>query len=313
MRENHDNRLLGRSLAMRAVLRLIERAAPTDACVLITGEGGTGKELAAWTLHERSPRRSGRFLAVNCGSLSSGALEVELFGQEGTAQARPGLLELADGGTLFLDEVTELAPELQVRLLRFLESRRCVRVGGREERRSDARVVAATQRSAVQAVRDGRLREDLLYRLAVLTLAMPTLRERGPEEIRLLASHFLDRLNRAHGRHKRLGQSALATLREHHWPGNVRELRNAVERAFILCEDLLELDPLPVPPATADACLRVPIGSSLGAVERLLIEATLGHHGGNKRRAAATLGCSVKTLYNKLAYYDNATDGGMPA
>jgi DNA-binding NtrC family response regulator len=313
MRENHDNRLLGRSLAMRAVLGLIERAAPTDACVLISGESGTGKELAAWTLHERSSRRGGRFLAVNCGSLSTAALEAVLFGQEGAAEARPGLIELADGGTLFLDEVTELAPELQVRLLRYLESRRFIRVGGREERQADARVIAATHRSALLAVRDGQLREDLLYRLAVLTVAMPTLRERGPEEVRLLASHFLDRLNRTHGRHKRLGHGALATLREHHWPGNVRELRNAIERAFILCEEVLELDPLPVPPATADACLRVPIGSSLGTVERLLIEATLGHHGGNKRRAAATLGCSVKTLYNKLACYDREPNGGIPA
>jgi DNA-binding NtrC family response regulator len=318
MEELHTHELVGRSPAILAVMQMIERVAPTDATVLITGESGTGKELAARALHDRSKRRGGTFLAVNCGALPAGLVESELFGYEkgsftGAVTGKPGLIERADRGTLFLDEITEMSVDLQVRLLRFLERRRFFRVGGREELQADVRIIAATNRPPLQAVRDGVLREDLLYRLAVFPIAMPALKDRG-EDVILLAEHFLAQLNTRHRVTKRLGASAHATLRRHRWPGNVRELRNTIERAHILTDQWLEIEPLgPAGSLAGDgAALHVPIGATLQDVERMLIEATLGHHRGNKRRTAATLGCSVKTLYNKLANYDRE-DGVVPA
>jgi DNA-binding NtrC family response regulator len=307
-------RLIGQSAAMDAVVQLIERVAPTEATVLVCGESGSGKELVARAIHEGSARGAGPFVAINCGALPSTLIESELFGFEkgsftGAVNMHRGLIEQANGGTLFLDEVTEMPLELQVRLLRFLESRSFYRVGGREELHSDLRVIAATNRSPGQAVRDGQLREDLLYRLAVFPIDVPPLRARNGDAV-LLARHFLDRLNRAHGAHKKLGPSAAATLRAHSWPGNVRELRNAVERAFIMCDEVLELEPLATPrggsPAAPELELRIAIGSRLAEVERSVIEATLGYFMGNKRRTAEVLGCSLKTLYNKLAAYDRA-------
>jgi DNA-binding NtrC family response regulator len=191
-----------------------------------------------------------------------------------------------------------------VRLLRFLETRTFYRVGGCEELRSDLRVIAATNRNPGQAVRDGQLREDLLYRLAVFPIDVPPLRAREGDAA-LLGRHFLENLNRAHGTDKKFSAAASATLRAHSWPGNVRELRNAVERAYILCDDVVELEPETMRSSgvPGQAELRIPIGTRLADVERSLIEATLGHFMGNKRRAAEVLGCSLKTLYNKLAAY----------
>jgi DNA-binding NtrC family response regulator len=303
-------RLIGRSTAMDAVVQLIARVAPTEATVLVCGESGSGKELVARSIHEASARRAGPFVAINCGALPATLIESELFGYEkgsftGAVGTHRGLIEQAEGGTLFLDEVAEMPLDLQVRLLRFLETRSFYRVGGREELSSDLRVIAATNRNPGQAVRDGQLREDLLYRLAVFPIDVPPLRARAGDAT-LLARHFLDALNRANGTHKRLGASASSTLRAHSWPGNVRELRNAIERAYILCDEVLELEPTPAPVAAsaAELELRIPIGSRLAEVERRVIEATLGHFRGNKRRTAEVLGCSLKTLYNKLAAYE---------
>ncbi len=303
-------RLIGRSTAMDAVVQLIARVAPTEATVLVCGESGSGKELVACSIHEASARRAGPFVAINCGALPATLIESELFGYEkgsftGAVGMHRGLIEQAEGGTLFLDEVTEMPPDLQVRLLRFLETRSFYRVGGREELSSDLRVIAATNRNPGQAVRDGQLREDLLYRLAVFPIDVPPLRARAGDAT-LLARHFLDELNRANGTRKRLGASASSTLRAHPWPGNVRELRNAIERAYILCDEVLELEPTPAPvgASVAELELRIPIGSRLAEVERRVIEATLGHFMGNKRRTAEVLGCSLKTLYNKLAAYE---------
>ena len=304
--------LIGRSSAIDAVLQLIARVAPTEATVLVCGESGSGKELVARSIHDLSARSSGPFVAINCGAVPPTLVESELFGHEkgsftGAVGTHRGLIERAEGGTLFLDEITEMPLDLQVRLLRFLETRSFYRVGGREELRADLRVIAATNRNPGQAVRDGQLREDLLYRLAVFPIDVPPLRAREGDAA-LLGRHFLDRLNRAHGTDKRFSAAASATLRAHTWPGNVRELRNAVERAYILCDEIVELEPETMPSngVASQAELRIPIGTRLADVERSLIEATLGHFMGNKRRAAEVLGCSLKTLYNKLAAYQRA-------
>ena len=311
-----SNWMVGRSSAIQAVRDLVEKVAPTEATVLISGESGSGKELVAQAIHARSARSSGPFLGINCGALPPTLIESELFGFErgsftGAARSHAGMVERASGGTLFLDEVTEMSADMQTRLLRFLETQRFFRVGGTQEIKTDVRVIAATNRSPVQAVRDGALREDLLYRLAVFPISLAPLRERGDDVI-LLANHFLAELNGRQGTAKSFSGASHQTLRDYHWPGNVRELKNAIERAFILFEGELELQPMHIhtgastraPAHDHEGGIRVPIGSSLAQVERWLIEATLAHWAGNKNRAAKTLGCSLKTLYNKLAMYE---------
>jgi DNA-binding NtrC family response regulator len=301
-------RLYGSSTVMQDVYRMIEKVAPTEATVFITGESGCGKELVARTIHERSPRAHGAFVAINCGAIPQNLIEAELFGHErgaftGANRQHRGCFERAEGGTLFLDEITEMAPEMQVRLLRVLETGRFMRVGGDGEIRTNVRVLTATNRDALDAVRDGRLREDLMYRLAVFPITLPPLREReGDTE--LLAEHFLQNLNVEAGASKRFSRAALTTIRAYHWPGNVRELKNAVHRAFIMAEDVVELDLAGLAcPAVEGECLRVPVGTSLAEMERQAIFATLDHCRGNKRRAAEMLGVSLKTLYNRLTAY----------
>jgi DNA-binding NtrC family response regulator len=313
-----SNVMVGRSTVIQAVRDLVDKVAPTDATVLISGESGSGKELVAQAIHARSARSSGPFLGINCGALPPTLIESELFGFErgsftGAARSHAGMVERASGGTLFLDEVTEMSADMQTRLLRFLETRRFFRVGGTQEIQTDVRVVAATNRPPIQAVREGSLREDLLYRLAVFPIALAPLRERG-DDIVLLADHFLLELNARNETSKVFSSGARRKLREYHWPGNVRELKNAIERAYILSDGELDLEPMNI---HADAStdvraavhedhggVRVPIGSSLEQAERWLIEATLAHWAGNKNRAAKMLGCSLKTLYNKLAAYE---------
>ena len=310
-----SNCMVGRSSAIQAVRELVEKVAPTDATVLISGESGSGKELVAQAIHARSPRGAGPFLGINCGALPPTLIESELFGFErgsftGASRSHAGMVERASGGTLFLDEVTEMSADMQTRLLRFLETQRFFRVGGSQELRTDVRVVAATNRSPIQAVREGAMREDLLYRLAVFPISLAPLRERG-DDVSLLADHFLHELNVRSGTSKSFSAAARHTLHTYSWPGNVRELKNAIERAHILCEQELDLQPMNIHVASADRVARVdvdggiqvPIGSSLAQAERWLIEATLAHWAGNKNRAAKTLGCSLKTLYNKLAAY----------
>ena len=315
------NWMVGGSAAMQAIRDLVDKVAPTDATVLISGESGSGKELVAQAIHARSARGSGPFLGINCGALPPTLIESELFGFErgsftGAGRSHAGMVERASGGTLFLDEVTEMSADMQTRLLRFLETRCFFRVGGTQEIKTDVRVVAATNRSPVQAVRDGSLREDLLYRLAVFPIALAPLRERG-EDVVLLAEHFLNEINARNDTAKVFSSGARQTLREYRWPGNVRELKNAVERAYILCEYELKLQPMNLhAAASTDAVAHeetdgicVPIGSSLAEAEQWLIEATLAHWAGNKNRAAKTLGCSLKTLYNKLAIYGQQQQG----
>jgi DNA-binding NtrC family response regulator len=305
--------LLGDSEAMQEVFRLIERVGPTEASVLLTGESGSGKELAAQSIHDRSARRGGPFLAVNCGAIPAGLIEAELFGYEkgsftGAVRAHAGVFERAQGGTLLLDEVTEMPLDMQTRLLRVLESRKFYRVGASVEFSSDVRVIASTNRCPLQAVQNGQLREDLLYRLAVFPIDMPPLRSRGGD-VELLAEHFLTELNVQSRTQKRLSAMARMTLKQHTWPGNVRELKNCIERAFILGDQTLELAPLIQNAARGGDTasdrerLDIRVGSRIYDMERSLIEATLDYFKGNKRRAADALGCSLKTLYNKLNGY----------
>src|ERR1700743_181376 len=316
--------LLGNSVAMQEVFRLIERVGPTEASVLLTGESGSGKELAAQMIHECSSRRGKPFIAINCGAIPAGLIEAELFGYEkgsftGAVRSHAGVFERAQGGTLLLDEVTEMPLDMQTRLLRVLESRKFYRVGASTEYSCDVRVIAATNRCPLTAVQAGQLREDLLYRLAVFPIDMPPLRSRG-DDVEVLANHFLEGLNAQAMTQKRLSAHARMTLLQHSWPGNVRELKNCIERAFILGDSVLELAPLiqngarseqgsGSPQALSNGSgadrdrLEIRVGSRIYDMERSLIEATLDYFKGNKRRAAAGLGCSLKTLYNKLNGY----------
>jgi DNA-binding NtrC family response regulator len=311
--------LLGASPAMLEVFRLIERVGPTEGSVLVTGESGSGKELACRSIHERSARSDGPFIAINCGALPAGRIEAELFGCEtgslaAAARARPGAFERAEAGTLLLDEITELPLEMQTRLLRVIETQKFYRVGSNFELDTDVRLIATTNRCPLQAVQSGRLREDLLYRLAVFPIEMPPLRDRGTD-VELLAEHFLAELNAQARTQKRLSAAARMTLIRHSWPGNVLELKNCIERAFILGDGVLELVPLIQSPAARDEDvasegerLNIRVGSRIYDMERSLIVATLDYFKGNKRRAADALGCSLKTLYNKLNGYSQSQE-----
>ena len=301
-------RLFGSSPAMQEVYRMIDKVAPTEATVLLSGESGGGKELVARTIHERSSRAEGPFVAINCGAIPGNLIEAELFGHEkgaftGASRSHRGCFERAEGGTLLLDEITEMSTDMQVRLLRVLETGRYMRVGGDAEMHARVRIIAATNRDPRDAVGEGRLREDLMYRLAVFPINLPPLREReGDAE--LLAEHFLRQLNLEAGTDKQFSRAAVIAIRTHPWPGNVRELKNAVHRGFIMAEREVELDSRGLACRAVDGnCLRLPIGTALADMEREAIFATLDFCAGNKRRAAEILGVSLKTLYNRLAAY----------
>ncbi len=304
--------MLGNSPAMQKLYDEMMRVAPTEATVLVVGESGTGKELVAQTLHELSTRRKETFIAINCGAISPNLIESEMFGHErgsftGAERQHKGFFERADGGTLFLDEITEMPLELQVKLLRVLETGMFMRVGTTKETAADVRVVAATNRDPEEAVRLGRLREDLYHRLNVFPLALPPLRERGAD-VRMLAESFLDRLNRERRTTKVFHDDVLEALTVHDWPGNVRELKNYVQRAYILADDGVLTAPVEPVSMTLDGkgaadSVAIPIGTSLAEADRRLIFATLRRCGGVKKRAAQMLGISSKTLYNRLEEY----------
>jgi len=315
-------RLIGHSPSIQRVRELISRVAPTDSTVLICGESGCGKELVAESIHVMSPRAQRPFVAINCAAIPAALIEAELFGHErgsftGAVRTREGVFERASGGTLFLDEITEMPLDLQSRLLRVLETKRLSRVGGNDDLAVDVRVIASTNRSPSQAFDEGRLREDIYYRLAVVTVQLPPLRERH-EDILVLADFFLGELNLRNGTDKRLSEELRARFMRHAWPGNVRELRNAVERAYILCDGELNLTEQEMPTlrsaaqgsAGAEEGINMPIGATLDEIERAAILATLKHFEGDKRRAADVLGCSLKTLYNKLHAYQRERHSG---
>jgi DNA-binding NtrC family response regulator len=321
--------LVGVSPAMQRVYDAIERVAPTDESVFLTGATGTGKELAASTIHYLSRRSSGPFVPVNCAAVPGNLLESAFFGHErgaftGADKRHQGHFERAHGGTLFLDEITEMPVELQVKLLRVIEASKVTRVGGGRELEVDVRLVAATNRETDAAVREGSLRRDLLYRLLVFPIGMPPLSERD-EDVVLLARTFLDRLNREHETTKTYTEAALDRLRRHAWPGNVRELANAVRRAFVLADTHVDAQHLPLDNGTVagpetgggasgeaygddatpptGAGIRLAPGTPIKLAEQRLIEATVGALDGRKREAARMLGISLKTLYARLKLY----------
>jgi DNA-binding NtrC family response regulator len=306
-------RLYGASDVMQSVYEQITRVAPSDASVLIVGENGSGKELAAQTIHEMSACAEQPFLAVNCGALPPTLIEAELFGYEkgaftGAQKSHAGYFERAHGGTLFLDEIGEMPLELQVRLLRVLETRTIQRIGSDQEIECDIRILAATNQEPMQAIQDMQLREDLYYRLAEFPIQLPPLRERG-DDVLLLASHFLRQANQRYAGNKHFAPGVMEKLKQHSWPGNVRELKNCIQRAYVMSEREVDIDTSsPFKPAEAvradsDSLEFVPGITTLEEVERRLIFATLEHFRGDKRRAAEALGVSLKTIYNRLNHY----------
>jgi DNA-binding NtrC family response regulator len=307
--------LFGRSLPMRKVITAIERLAQSSASVVITGESGTGKELVARTIHELSPRRDAAYVPVNCAAIPETLMESELFGHErgsftGADRRKEGCFEAANGGTLLLDELTEMKPELQPKLLRVIEEQRLRRVGGTTEIPLDVRVLAASNRDIEQAVREGKLRSDLYYRLNVFTIVLPPLRERI-DDLPQLAQMFINHYAKQNKKEVTgVDEECMQSLAAHPWPGNVRQLRNVIERALIVCEGrTIRKSDLPDDFRAAGGAdgsfIKIPLGSSLDDVEKEMITRTIEFTSGNKTRAAEILGVSAKTLYNKLERFAN--------
>ena len=302
--------MVGNAPALRSVYRVIEQAAPTAASVLVYGESGTGKELVAKTIHHLSGRNKHPFIAINCAAIPESLLENEIFGHErgaftGAMDRRPGCFELAHTGTLFLDEIAEVSPGIQAKLLRVLQERTIRRLGGQKELAVDVRLIAATNVDPAKAVQQGKLREDLYYRINVIGICVPPLRERV-EDIPLLVESFISEFNERNDKSVRaLAPEAMRVLQRYSWPGNIRELRNVIERAVILSPgEFVEADYLPAdlsgaPPPSIHTVGLTP-GMTVDEAERRLIELTLEHTRDNKTRAAEILGVTVKTLHNKL-------------
>jgi DNA-binding NtrC family response regulator len=315
--ESWSEPIVGDTGLVKDLLGLVERVAASDAPVLVTGETGAGKELVARAIHARSPRAPGPFVVVNCAALQEGLLESELFGHErgaftGAVRSREGLLEAAHGGTLFLDEIGEMPAPLQVKLLRALQDGEVRRVGSNRVRRVDVRYIAATNRDLEAAVKDGEFREDLYYRIRVLPVAVPPLRERAGD-IPALVAHFLAPARAARGLPLEVTPRAMAALEAYPWPGNVRELRNIVERMAVLAPDAtLDVGQVPAEVRAPGAVPAAAGGEGyppelpLEEVERRHLLRVLEAQGGNKTRAAEVLGITVRTLYNRLDAYRRA-------
>jgi DNA-binding NtrC family response regulator len=314
-------RMIGNSLEMRKIYHVIEQAAPTPASVLIHGESGTGKELVAQTIHQLSPRVHQPFVPLNCAAIPDTLLESELFGHEkgaltGAINRRAGAFELAHKGTLFLDEISEMTPITQAKLLRVLQERNFRPLGGNREQSVDIRVIAATNVDPPEAVRQGKLREDLYYRLNVFSIELPPLRDRK-DDVPLLAQAFIKEFNERSGKSiAGVSDAAMSQLERYHWPGNVRELRNVMERSQIVAKGpFIEVADLPglasaPPPAASSGGGGLTAGTTVDEAERQLIDVTLQHTGGNKTRAAEMLGISLKTLHNKLNRMKEERQGG---
>ncbi len=308
------NNIVGMSPPMQRVFEIVDQVAPSRASVLITGESGTGKELVANALHQRSNRASGPFVKLHCAALAESLLESELFGHEkgsftGAAARKDGRFQLADGGTLFLDEIGEISPSIQVKLLRFLQEHEFERVGGNQTIRVDVRVIAATNRNLPEEVAKGRFREDLFYRLNVVSLEMPPLRERR-SDVPPLAKFFLDRYAKENAKNiEGFAPDTMEMLIGYDWPGNVRELENAIERAVVLTSGkLIEARALPsnIRPRVMPGGMPVVPGSTLGDIEKYAILETLKSTGGSTSRAAEILGISVRTIQYRLHQYNEA-------
>ncbi|MCB9663143.1 MAG: sigma-54-dependent Fis family transcriptional regulator [Alphaproteobacteria bacterium] len=307
--DTSEGDFIGRSAVMTSLMEEVEQVAPSDATVLVAGPSGTGKGRIAKLLHGLSRRREARFVTVNCAAIPEALLESELFGYEpgaftGATKRKEGRFDLARGGTLFLDEITEVAPATQVKLLRVLQEGEYERVGGTQTLKADVRVVAATNREIEGEVAAGRFREDLFYRINVIRLNVPPLKDREADAA-LLAQHFLVRFARKNGKEVRsFTQEALDALQAWHWPGNVRELENAVERAVVLCRgDRIGLADLPPPlrEGTGRRRLAFEVGTPLKDIERRMIVETLRYCGGDKNLAASLLGITARTIYRREA------------
>ncbi len=331
-RETHDLRsqlaeryrfdnVIGSSPKMQQVFKIVAQVAPSRATVLLTGESGTGKELIAAAIHHRSPRANGAFVKLHCAALAESLLESELFGHErgaftGAERRREGRFEQANGGTLFLDEIGEISVSTQVKLLRVLQEHEFERVGGNQTIRVDVRVIAATNRDLRQQVAEGKFREDLFYRLNVINITLPSLRERS-SDTPALAIHFLKHFSDENGKQvERFSDAALARLVGYNWPGNVRELENVVERAVVLADgsiiEPMHLPPEVVPSSETRSAPLIP-GSSMADIERYAILSTLEAQGGSTSRAADILGISVRKIQYKLQEYGRAPKSGVPA
>jgi DNA-binding NtrC family response regulator len=305
-------RLTGKSVPMRKIYSLIEQVAPSSASVLICGESGTGKDCVARTVHEMSPRRNEAFIALNCAAIPETLIESEIFGHErgaftGADRRRAGCFELADNGTLFLDEIAEMQPDMQVKLLRVLEEGKFRRLAGKEYIQVDVRVLAATNRKIEEAMKSGKLREELYYRLKVFAIDLPRLAERK-DDIPLLVADFIREFGEKNGKSiESVDNDTMQIFLDHSWPGNVRELRNAIERAVITCNDkLIQPKHLPVDlqyTGSSTPSIPVQLGKPIKEVEKEVILKTLTYMGGNKTRTASVLGIAPKTLYNKLKTY----------
>jgi two-component system response regulator HydG len=316
--------IVGQSPALRRTMDIVKQAAPTDATVLIQGESGTGKELIARELHRLSHRGHQKFVALNCAAFPETLLDSELFGYEkgaftGANNAKPGRFELAHGGTLFLDEIGEIVPSVQVKLLRVLQNRRIERLGGTLSTPIDIRLIAATNKNLRQEVKQGRFREDLYYRLHVIEIHIPPLRER-PDDIPLLAQHFLDKYaqkNRKPLLH--LEKETIEILKQYAWPGNVRQLENVIERAVVLAPST-HIKPSDLPTEvhqtnTDGNYFIIPFGTPLDEIERHVISETLRRTDGDKKLTAQLLGVATRTIYRKIEAFqdgDKKTDDEKP-
>jgi len=317
----HYGELTGQSEQMRQVYQVIDAVAPSNASVLILGESGTGKELVARAVHAKSDRAKGPFFALNCAALPKEILENELFGHEkgaftGSTNEKQGAFELASGGSIFLDEVAEMSPDIQVKLLRALESRQVRRLGGKKEIDVDIRVIAATNKNLEKALEDGEMREDLYYRLAVVELVLPPLRERM-DDVQLLATEFLARYAGQNGK-KLAGftDDAFQWILTYHWPGNVRELKNTVERGVIMARgekiQLSDLMPRHLRQAAdAPVTVTIPVGSSMADAQRQLVLRTFANANGDTERAAKTLGMSADDIRREMMALLDGTAGGV--
>jgi DNA-binding NtrC family response regulator len=305
----HYGELTGQSESMRSVYQVIEAVAPSSASVLILGESGTGKELVARALHAKSDRAKGPFFALNCAALPKEILENELFGHEkgaftGSINEKPGAFEMSSGGTIFLDEMAEMAPDIQVKLLRAIETRQVRRLGGKKEINVDIRILAATNKNLQKAIADGELREDLYYRLAVVEIDLPPLRERS-QDIQLLANEFLGRFAQQNGKTiTGFDDAAWAWLMSYHWPGNVRELKNAVERAVIMSRGATigteDIVPRHLRGGEMPTALTIPVGATAAEARQQLVLRTFASTSGDAARTGKVLGLAEKEVRAEL-------------
>ena len=313
-KKNKFSSIIGKSAPMRKVLDIVEQVAETKASVLITGESGVGKELVAEAIHNLSPRKDKKLVEVHCAALAESLLESELFGHEkgsftGAVARKKGRFEVSDGGTIFLDEIGEISQQVQIKLLRVLQEKKFERVGGEETIEVDIRILSATNKDLKKEIEKGNFREDLFYRLNVVNIHVPPLRERK-EDVELLSSAFLREFSEENGKNiEGIDQKARIALHKYNWPGNIRELRNCIESAVVMCKgSMITLADMPpsVGAGSDEDSIIIPIGVSMDTAEKEIIKATLFHENGNKTKTAEILGIGRKTLHRKINEYNIA-------